>query len=143
MGMYDKDENFGDHFNPGDRFVVMAAHYDGEIDTKFGKAKKTTLTLVTRNLPKEKVRYMALGEGFAAQAQRADDRDFPHVAEYVREARAGGNEVKLLAKVDVTPGEYINAGVDGPPLSDKDVFAQASNAFHGSTEEREGDDLVF
>ena len=74
-------------------------------------------TIVSREHPTRKIRYSALGEGFARQAQNAERSDFPHVAEYVTVATGtGSNKVKLLARVDVDPREFIN-GNDGPPLS--------------------------
>jgi hypothetical protein len=111
--MYDKDLNFGEHFSDGDRFVVLAASYDGEIRTSYGLAKKTTFTIATRDKP-ERTRYMALGAGFAAQAMRAEPSDFPHVAELVREKRGDDREVKLLVPVSVEPAEFMQ-GNDGPP----------------------------
>jgi hypothetical protein len=128
--MYDKDLNFGEHFNPGDRFVVLGLHYNGEINTSYGPAKATIMFIVTRESPTTKQRYMALGEGFAAQAMKAEPGDFPHVAEYVREPR-GSNEVKLLARVDVDPRKFIE-GDDGPPLPVADPVAAITSAFNAT-----------
>lgn len=141
MGMYDKDENFGEHFIPGDRFVVTGLRYVGEISTRFGKAKKSLVEIVTREEPKKRQMYSMLGEGFAGQAQRAESRDFPHVAEYIERPLDGGNKVKLLSRVDMDPHEYI-AGNNGPPLAPPSVDAIAS-AFAATEEVRAADDPVF
>jgi hypothetical protein len=114
MGMYDKDPNFGETFTEGDRFVVLGAEYVGTIRTARGEAEKSIFTIVSRLHPDRKVRYSALGKGFASQARRAERSDFPHVAEYTR-VPSGENEVKLLAKVDVDPRAFID-GDDGPEL---------------------------
>lgn len=141
MGMYDRYENFGDHFAPGDRFVVTGLRYVGEISTRFGKAKKSLVEVVTREEPNKRQTYSMLGEGFAGQAQRAESSDFPHVAEYIEHPLDGGNRVKLLSRVDVDPREYM-AGNDGPPLAPLNVDTIAS-AFEATEEVRAADDPVF
>jgi hypothetical protein len=119
MGMYDKAPNFEETFNVGDRFVMLGAEYVGSIPTRYGAAEKSVLTIVSREHPDRKIRYSALGQGFARQAQNAERSDFPHVAEYVVVATGtSNNKVKLLARVDVDPREFID-GNDGPPLLDE------------------------
>lgn len=121
MGMYDKVPNFGEAFVPGDRFVLLGAEYAGKINTRYGEAEKSVFTIVSRDKPTVKVRYSALGAGFARQAQNAERGDFPHVAEYTISATGkGDNEVKLLVRVDVDPRAFID-GDDGPPLQAGDI----------------------
>lgn len=130
MGMYDKDENFGEHFNPGDRFVVTGLRFAGEINTRFGMAKLSHIEIVTRGV-QEKVKYAMIGEGFAAQAQHAEPSDFPHVAEYTVKELDGGNKVKLLTRVDVDPRAFLN-GDDGPALEEQVIDALKTS--FGATE---------
>jgi hypothetical protein len=116
MGMFDKEPNFGETFKEGDRFVILAAEYVGEIRTQHGKAEKSVFTIVSRDHPDRKIRYSVLGTGFAGQARRAEASDFPMVAEFVTVPTGNdGNRVKLLAKVDVTPRAFID-GEDGPAI---------------------------
>lgn len=113
MGMFDKQPNFGEEFNPGDRFVLLGAHYDGEITTKHGKAEKSTFAIATRE-KQERVEYSALGVGFGRQARAAEPGDFPVVVEYVSVPTGNeGNSVKLLAPVAVNPRAFLD-GEDGP-----------------------------
>jgi len=130
MGMYDKDENFGEHFNPGDRFVVTGMRFVGGINTRFGMAKLSLIEIVTRDV-QVKATYAMLGEGFAALAQRAEASDFPHVAEYTVKELDGGNKVKLLTRVDVDPRAFLN-GDDGPALEEQAIDALKTS--FGATE---------
>lgn len=114
MGMYDKAPNFGEHFNDGDRFILVGATYQGTIKTTYGDAECCMFTVVTREAH-EPTSYLALGQGFASQVKRAESSDFPHVAELTRQPRPQGQEVKLLAPVDVSPKDWLE-GNDGPPL---------------------------
>lgn len=120
MSMYDVEPNFEKTFSEGDRFVLTALKYVGSVNTMHGPAQKVLVTIVTRESyaseTERQVTYSALGAGFAALAQRATAKDFPHVAEYVRVALAGGNSVKRFARVDIEPGDWIK-GDDGPPLT--------------------------
>ena len=121
MGMYDKSPNFGETFNVGDRFVILNAEYAGTINTRYGDAEKSVFTIVSREHPTTKVRYSALGAGFARQSQNAERSDFPHVAEYVTVPTGkGNNTVKLLAKVNQDPRAFID-GEDAPPLMPDEV----------------------
>jgi hypothetical protein len=128
MGMYDREPLFGEEFNVGDRFVVTDARYVGKIKTTYGEAEKSIFTIVSRKEPKKKISYSVLGEGFARQARQAERGDFPHVAEYVKiPTGTGGNEVKLLVKVDVQPRAFID-GDDGPELDTTDLEMRAGAA---------------
>lgn len=127
MGMYDREPNFEDSFKEGDRFVLTGAEYAGTIQTREGPAEKAVFVIVSREHPDVKRRYSALGVGFANQAKRAEPSDFPHVAQYVRVPTGqGDNKVKLLAKVDVNPRDFIN-GEDGPPLDESADPAGSEN----------------
>lgn len=116
MGMFDRLPNFGEKFNTGDRFVLVGAEYTGEINTKHGKAESCLFTVVSRDEPKKKIKYQALGVGFARQAKEAEPGDFPRVVEIIRVPTSNDNEVKLLAPVDVEPRAFID-GEDGPPVN--------------------------
>lgn len=116
MGMFDKEPNFGETFKEGDRFVLTAAEYVGTIQTREGLAEKSSFTIVSRAHPDEAIRYSVLGVGFANQAKRAKESDFPQVVEFITEATGtGDNRVKLLAPVNVEPRDFLN-GNDGPTL---------------------------
>lgn len=116
MGMYDREPNFEDDFRRGDRFVLMGLDYVGEISTSKGPAQKVLVKLITRESYPNTLTYSALGVGLAAMAQKAEPSDFPHVVEFIRSRRPSGNEVKLFARVDVTPADW-RQGDDGPPLN--------------------------
>lgn len=125
MGMFDKQPNFGEKFNVGDRFVLLSAHYDGEITTKHGKAEKSTFAIATRETP-ERVEYSALGVGFGRQARAAVQGDFPVVVEYISVPTGNeGNSVKLLAPVAVDPRAFLD-GEDGPPAELPDATEQGN-----------------
>lgn len=115
MGMYDPEPNFEDSFSEGDRFILMGMEYVGSIQTRFGPAEKVLLDIVSREHPTKRVKYSAIGRGFAAMAKRAERGDFPHVAEFIRVDLPGGNQVKRFARVEVDPREFLN-GDDGPEL---------------------------
>lgn len=136
MGMYDRDPNFEEHFEVGDRFVVTGMEYVGTINTRFGEAHKTLITIVTRDSYPKRVTYSVIGAGFANLAQRADRADFPHVAEYVRVQLDARRDVKRLARVDVEPRDWKD-GDDGPPV-DVDALTPASSGV-GAAE----DDIPF
>lgn len=124
MGMYDREPNFGEHFNPGDRFVITDAEYVGTITTREGPAEKSIFELVTR-ADQKRVKYSVLGKGFARQARQASRGDFPHVAEYIKiPTGQGNNEVKLLVKVDVDPRAWLE-GDDGPAIAE--ILPQGGN----------------
>src|SRR5271157_3086906 len=109
MGMSDKEPNFEETFTEGDRFVILGMEYVGKIHTREGDAEKCLIQLVSREHPTRKVKYSALGVGLSNQAKRAERSDFPHVAEFVRiPTGQGDNKVKLLAKVDVDPREFLD-----------------------------------
>lgn len=123
MGMFDREPNFGETFKEGDRFVLTAAEYMGKISTREGPAEKSSFTIVSRAHPTEAIRYSVLGVGFANQAKRAKDDDFPQVVEYITvPTGTGDNRVKVLAPVNVDPREFLD-GNDGPPLDDQTVEA--------------------
>lgn len=115
MGMYEREPNFEDTFEVGDRMVVMAMEYVGTINTRFGAAHKTLVTVVTRESYPKRTTYSVIGAGFANLARRAERSDFPHVAEYVRVALDARRDVKRFALVDVDPRAFIE-GDDGPPV---------------------------
>lgn len=115
MGMFDKEENFGEAFKEGDRFILNAAEYIGQIQTREGAAEKSIFTVITREHP-DPVRYSVLGVGFANQAKRAEPGDFPQVVEYITQPTGSGdNRVKLVAPVRVSPEDFLN-GNDGPRM---------------------------
>lgn len=138
MGMYDNDANFEDHFEVGDRLVLMGLTYEGQISTRFGKADKTTVFAVTRESYPKRLRFSALGVGFANMAKRAERGDFPHVAEYIVVDLPNGNTLKRFAKVEVTPAEWKD-GNDGPAIDPAEYAPSATTA--GTTPETE--DIPF
>lgn len=114
MGMFDRDPNFGEKFSTGDRFVLVAAKYDGTMKTVHGDAEVSILTIVSRDEPKKKIDYRALGQGLAEQAKRASSGDFPQVVELQEIPTGNGDKkVKKLAPVLVDPREFLE-GNDGP-----------------------------
>lgn len=115
MGMYDREPNFEENFDVGDRMVVVGMEYVGTINTRFGEAHKTLVTLVTRDSYPKRTTYSVIGAGFANLARRAERSDFPHVAEYVRIQLDERRDVKRFARVDVAPRAFVE-GDDGPPV---------------------------
>lgn len=121
MGMFDRDEPFGETFTVGDRFVLLALTYEGTIQTRMGAAEKSRAKIVSRDHADKVKWYSALGVGIARMAKQADAQDFPVVVELI-EVPVGnsGNKVKLLAPVDVKPRAFID-GDDGPPATRPDT----------------------
>lgn len=115
MGMYDQEPTFEDHFQPGDRMVLMGLEYVGTITTRFGDAQKVRVSVITRESYPNRLVFSALGAGFANLAQRASAQDFPHVVQYVRVPLADGKDVKRFVRVDVSPADWKD-GDDGPAI---------------------------
>lgn len=127
MSMYDREPNFEDTFKVGDRMVLMDAVFVGTINTRFGAAEKSLLTVVTRESYPNRNTYSALGAGFANLSRRASRADFPHVAEYILVALGGDKTVKRFAPVMDDTGGQLDpkawvGGDDGVPV-DADQFA--------------------
>jgi hypothetical protein len=117
MGMFDRDKNFGEHFNPGDRFILTSLAYEGEIQTVNGLAAKSRAGIVREGAEsKDPEKYSLLGKGFAEQAKRATRNEFPCVVEYVKIPLPGDKEVKRFEPVDVSPGDFFE-GNHGPPVN--------------------------
>lgn len=126
--MYDREPNFEDSFKVGDRLVLTDAQFIGTINTRFGAAEKSLLTVVTRDSYPTRVTYSALGAGFANLARRATRADFPHVAEYILVDLGDGKAVKRFAPVYadgsdelLSPRAWVE-GDDGRPV-DAGAFA--------------------
>lgn len=120
MTMYEQDPNFEEKFKVGDRMVLTGMIYNGPISTRFGKAEKVTLLVVTRESYPAVEKYSALGQGFANLAKRATAGDFPHVAEFIHVPLGDGKHVKRFAPVTngdgpLDPKEFID-GNDGDPI---------------------------
>ena len=121
MGMFDKEPNFGEAFKEGERFVLTGAEYVGKISTREGPAEKSIFKIVCREHPAEEVSYSVLGVGFANQARRAKDDDFPQVVEYITvPTGTGDNRVKIVAPVNIDPRQFLE-GDDGPQLDDQTI----------------------
>lgn len=120
MSLFDREPNFEETFTEGDRFALVSLQFMGQISTVKGPAKKTLITVITRESYPNRATYSALGEGFAAMAQRAQPSDFPVIVEYARVPLASGNSVKRLEPV-LKDGEPLNPGNwrqgdDGDPI---------------------------
>lgn len=131
--MYDQEPNFEESFGVGDRMVLMGLQYVGSINTRYGNAEKTLITVVTRESYPSRKTYSALGAGFANMARRAERGDFPHVAEYITVDLGGGKAVKRFARVEVDPKEWID-GEDGPPV-DVDALTPSRGASEATDDE--------
>lgn len=136
--MYQPDPPFEEACKVGDRFVLMDMKYMGTINTKFGPAHKTLISIVTRESYPGTLTYSAIGAGFRALAERSEPGDFPHVAEYITVDLPGGKHVKRFAPVpDTDPRAFIHDDNDGGPI-DMSPFAgagePASNVTRGSTD---------
>lgn len=132
MTMYERDPNFEDAFTVGDRFVVTAMVYEGQINTKFGPAEKTRISIVTQDGYPETVTYSVIGAGFANLARRASAEDFPHVAEFIHVPLGDNKHVKRLAPVDVDPKAFVE-GDNGPEI-DLDSFAPKPGTGNGGAD---------
>ena len=139
MGMFDQDLNFGENFEPGDRFVLTGLQYVGKINTRNGEAEKSIVTVCTRESYPKQERYSFLGIGVANMARKAEASDFPVVVEYYYQDRPDGKTLKLFARVNVTPGEFIK-GNDGPPA---DVSLQAALNAPGGAQDTGNADVAF
>jgi hypothetical protein len=117
--MYDREPNFEEHFTEGDRFVITGMNYVGSINTKFGPAEKTLITIVTLDSYPEKTTYSAIGAGFANLARRSERGDFPHVAQFMRVDLGEGKTLKTFSPVMIEPRAFVE-GDDGPPLPESD-----------------------
>lgn len=133
--MYEQEPQFEEHFHVGDRVAVLGMEYVGEINTRYGPAKKTLITLTTRETYPARATFSVLGAGFALLAQRAERSDFPHVAEFVTVKLDEKRTVKRFAKVDVAPKAWVD-GDDGPPV-DLDALAPAPLANGGRAAEED------
>jgi hypothetical protein len=123
MGMFDRDEPFGDAFKTGDRFVLLSLSYEGVISTRMGEAEKSRARIVSRDHPTEQKYYSVLGVGIARMAKQAEAADFPCVVELIEVPTGKGDQrVKLLAPVDVAPRAFID-GDDGPEAKRPDTAA--------------------
>jgi hypothetical protein len=131
MGMFDRDKNFGEHFKPGDRFILTSLRYVGEIETVHKGAQKSIAGIVTRGTETPE-KYSLLGEGFAEQAQRATRGEFPVVVEYVKVPTTGDREVKRLEPVNIEPRKWFE-GDDGPPLALETVGSTAGSSTDDAT----------
>jgi hypothetical protein len=121
MGMFDRDEPFGDSFKAGDRFVLLELTYEGVIPTRMGEAEKSRARIVSREHPDKARWYSVLGVGIARMAKQAEASDFPCVVELIEHPTGKGDQrVKLLAPVDVGPRAFID-GEDGPPAKRPDT----------------------
>lgn len=131
MSAFKQAPNFGEVFRKGDRFVVCGMKDNGEIQTKFGPAKSSMVTIVSRDHPTHKRTYLALGVGINRQACQAEASDFPQVVELTETPTStAGNSVKLLSPVEVDPREFLD-GNDGPALN-------LASVVEASPEEGEG-----
>jgi hypothetical protein len=121
MGMFDRDEPFGDTFKTGDRFVLLALSYEGVIQTRMGEAEKSRARIVSRDHADTARYYSVLGVGIARMAKQAEASDFPCVVELIEVPTGKGDQrVKLLAPVDVAPRAFID-GDDGPAAKRPDA----------------------
>jgi hypothetical protein len=121
MGMFERDEPFGDSFQAGDRFVLTALTYEGIIPTRMGEAEKSRARIVSRDHPNKALWYSVLGVGIARMAKQAEPGDFPCVVELIEHPTGKGDQkVKLFAPVDVKPRAFID-GEDGPPAKRPDT----------------------
>lgn len=118
MSMFDQEPNFEEAFKEGDRFVLTAARFVGEVNTRHGKARKSLFTICTRESYPGQETYSALGAGFANMAERATPADFPVLVEYVRLNLPNGNTLKRFAPIpNGEPGKFVK-GEEYPPLTD-------------------------
>lgn len=120
MSMFDREPNFEDTFKVGDRFVVTSLKYMGTINTRFGPAHRSTITIVTRDGYPRRSTYSVIGVGFKNLAERSSVTDFPVVVEFITVELPNNRSVKRIAPVTLNgekldPRTFVN-GEDGDPI---------------------------
>ena len=84
MGMFDKDKEIGREltttFKEGEEFKLLAVKVDPKaVDTDFGKADKTTLTVEKLGGGGGQFEVTSLGGAIANKCKEAEDGDLPAV----------------------------------------------------------------
>jgi hypothetical protein len=94
MGMFDKYENFEDHFKPGDEFTLEAAKLGAMLNTVHGPNQQVLFTIDGQV-------YSAFGTGFVGQVQRLERGDLPAKVVYTTSPakQQGRSDTKILEPV--------------------------------------------
>ena len=89
MGMFDRPENWEDHFKEGDVFDLEAARIGQSIKTQFGEGRPNLLKIGGKW-------YSLFGEGIAQQIEQMEEGDLPARVFVTRVETKSGNRVKKI-----------------------------------------------
>lgn len=89
MGMFERPENWEDHFKEGDVFELESARIGKSITTKFGDATPALLKIGGKW-------YSLIGQGVVDQIANMEDGDLPARVIVTRVPTKSGNEVKKI-----------------------------------------------
>jgi len=103
MSMFDKVENFTDHFREGETFTLQAAWTEKRNTAEYGEGIMAVLKIDGKS-------YGLWGAGVVSQIQRQKSGDLPAEVSVQRGKNKAGQDLKLL----VPAGQQVPAADDIP-----------------------------